>query len=178
MDQVVDLLEQRNVVAIFQGGSEAGPRALGNRSLLYDPRDPEAITKVNKVKRREWWRPFAGSIMLEHAHEWFEMLTIKESPYMSYAMPVKEDKRELIPGIVHFDGTSRIQTVTREQNYHYYNLIENFYKRTGIPLLFNTSFNLAGDPLCHSLDDAIFAIKNSDIDYLYLPEKGEVKCIS
>ena len=178
IDRVVDLLEQQKVVAIFQGKCEAGPRALGNRSLLYDPRDPDASKKVNKIKGREWWRPFAGSVMQEYADEWFEMLTLKESPYMMYSIPVKKEKRDLIPGVIHVDGTSRIQTVTQKQNYYYYRLIKRFYERTGIPVLFNTSFNLAGEVICYTVEDALDILKRSDIDYLYLPERDEVICIS
>ena len=151
---------------------------MGNRSLLYDPRDPDALRIVNSIKGREWWSPFAGSILQEYAHEWFEMLNLKETPYMMYSIPVKEEKKDLIPGVIHVDGTSRIQTVTEEQNHHYYHLIKRFYERTGIPLLFNTSFNLAGEVMCYSLEDAIDILRRSHIDYLYLPEEGEVRCIS
>ena len=178
IDRVVDLLEQQKVVAIFQGKCEAGPRALGNRSLLYDPRDPDALKKINKIKRREWWRPFAGTILKEYAHEWFEMLTLKETPYMMYSIPVKEEKKHLIPGSIHLDGTSRSHTVTHKLNYYYYRLIKRFYERTGIPVLFNTSFNLAGEVICYTVEDALDILKRSDIDYLYLPERDEVICIS
>lgn len=171
---IVDLIDKKNIVSIFQGKTEAGPRALGNRSILYDPRDSDAKEFVNSVKRREWWRPFAASVLLEHAHEWFEMLTIKESPFMMYAIPVKEEKKELIPGVLHVDDTCRIQTVTEEQNYHYYNLIKTFYSRTNIPMLFNTSFNLAGEVICHTLYDAFTTISNSRIEYLYLPEENKL----
>jgi len=171
---IVDLIDKKNIVSIFQGKTEAGPRALGNRSILYDPRDSDAKEFVNSVKRREWWRPFAASVLLEHAHEWFEMLTIKESPFMMYAIPVKEEKKELIPGVLHVDDTCRIQTVTEEQNYHYYNLIKTFYSRTNIPMLFNTSFNLAGEVICYTLYDALTTISNSRIEYLYLPEENKL----
>ena len=90
-NDVVDLLVKNNIVCIFQGRTEAGPRALGNRSVLYDPRDSGALRKVNAAKNRQWWRPFAASVLEEHAAEWFEMLTLKSSPYMMYAIPVKED---------------------------------------------------------------------------------------
>ena len=166
---IVELIDQQNIVCIFQGKSEAGPRALGNRSILYDPRAPNALD-INKVKGREWWRPFAGTVLLEYAQDWFEMLNIKESPYMMYAIPIKEDKKHLIPGIMHVDGTSRIQTVTEEQNYHFYHLIKTFYKKTGIPILFNTSFNLGGEPLVETLDDAVKALDTSRLEYLYCPE--------
>jgi carbamoyltransferase len=168
---VSDLIITGNIVALFQGKSEAGPRALGNRSILYDPRDPNAKDHVNKIKKREWFRPFAGSMLLEYAHEWFDIAGLNESPFMSYAVKVWEDKENLIPGIIHVDGTCRIQTVTREQNYHYYNLIESFYQKTNVPILFNTSFNLGGEVLVETLDDAIDTLKRSEIEYLFLPEE-------
>jgi carbamoyltransferase len=108
--------------------------------------------------------------MLEHVHDYFEMLTIKESPYMTFAVKAKEKAIKEVPSIIHIDNTCRIQTVTREQNKHFYELIEEFYKRTGTPILFNTSFNLAGEPLVETLEDAISTVNRSGIDYLYLPE--------
>ena len=169
---VAKLIEQRNIVCIFQGRIEAGPRALGNRSILYDPRDPGAQKKVNAAKGREWWRPFAATVLLEHACDWFEMLNLKETPHMMYAIPVKENKKNLIPGVLSRDGTSRIQTVTEKQNYHYYHLIKSFYEMTNIPMLFNTSFNLAGEVVCHTIDDATHTLIRSPMNYLYLPEKN------
>ena len=168
--EVVKHIIEGNIVAIFQGQSEWGPRALGNRSILFDPRNPSAKDIVNKVKKREWYRPFAGTIMLEYANDYFEMATIKESPYMSFAIPAKQKAKDEVPGIIHVDGTCRIQTVTREQNKHFYDLIEEFYKQTGVPILFNTSFNLAGEPLVETLEDAKDTVNRSDIDLLYTPE--------
>ena len=168
-DVVKNIIDGK-IVAIFQGGSEWGPRALGNRSILFDPRNPDAKDIVNKVKKREWYRPFAGTILLEHANDYFEMATIKETPYMSYAIPAKQKAKDEVPGIIHVDGTCRIQTVTREQNKHFYDLIEEFYKQTGVPILFNTSFNLAGEPLVETLEDAKDTVNRSDIDLLYTPE--------
>lgn len=168
-DAIDKILEQQ-VVAIFQQSSEYGPRALGNRSLLFDPRNKNGKDIVNKIKRREWFRPFAGTVLLEHANDWFEMGTIKESPYMSYAVPVKEEKRNLIPSITHVDGTCRVQTLTKNQNKNFYELIEEFYKITKVPILFNTSFNLAGEPLVETLDDARSTIERSDLEYIYLPD--------
>ena len=167
--EALEIILKQEILAIFQGASEMGPRALGNRSLLFDPRNKDGKTIVNKVKKREWYRPFAGSVLLEYAPEWFEMGTIKESPYMSFAIPVKEDKKKLIPSITHVDGTCRIQTVTQEQNKHFYNLIKSFYEKTQVPILFNTSFNLAGEPLVETKEDALDTLKRSSIDYLYLP---------
>ena len=168
--EVAKLISERNIVCIFQGRSEAGPRALGNRSILYDPTDPNGKDFVNKVKKREWFRPFAGTVLLEKANEWFDMAGLKESPFMMYAMDVWPDKQEIIKAITHVDGTCRIQTVTEEQNPHYYKLIQEFEKITGVPILFNTSFNLAGDPLVETIEDAMDTLLKSEMKYLYLPE--------
>ena len=169
-EQIAKLISKRNIVCIFQGRSEAGPRALGNRSILYDPTDPNGKDFVNKVKKREWFRPFAGTVLLEKANEWFDMAGLEESPFMMYAMDVWPDKQEQIKAITHVDGTCRIQTVTEEQNPHYYKLIQEFEKITGVPILFNTSFNLAGDPLVETIEDALETILKSELKYLYLPE--------
>ena len=171
---VAKMISERNIVAMYQGRSEAGPRALGNRSILYDPTDPNGKDTVNKVKGREWFRPFAGSMMQEHFEEWFETYGMEETPFMMYAMDFKLDKHGECPAITHVDGTCRIQTVTKEQNEVYHTLIDEFRKVTGVPILFNTSFNLAGEPLVETLDDAMRTIKNSDINYLYLPELGKL----
>ena len=170
------LLEEGNpqIVAIFQGKGEWGPRALGNRSILFDPRDKEAKQIVNNVKKREHYRPFAGSVMKEHAHEWFHMLQLEESPWMSFAIQAKDIAFEQIPTLVHADGTCRIQTVTEEQNKNYYNLIKGFYERTGVPIIFNTSFNLGGEAICETIYDAIDTCNRSMINHLYIPEDQEV----
>ena len=168
--QIAKLISERNIITIFQGRSEAGPRALGNRSILYDPTDPNGKDFVNKVKKREWFRPFAGTVLKEKAHEYFDMVGLEESPFMMYAMDVWPDKQEQIQAITHVDGTCRIQTVTEEQNPHYYKLIQEFEKITGVPILFNTSFNLAGDPLVETIEDALETLLKSELKYLYLPE--------
>jgi carbamoyltransferase len=167
---VVDLLVKKNIVAMFQGRSENGPRALGNRSILFDPRFADGKDFVNSVKRREYFRPFAGSILAEHVHEWFDLRGMEDSPYMMYAVNCQPGIEEKIPSIIHVDGTCRIQTVTEDQNKHYYNLINEFYKETQCPILFNTSFNLGGDPLVETLEDAVDTLVKSEIEYLYLPE--------
>lgn len=173
-DDVAKLISEKNIVALFQGRSEAGPRALGNRSILYDPRDPDGKDEVNKVKGREWFRPFAGSVLAEDADDWFDLAGMAESPFMMYAVNVAADKLQDIPAITHVDDTCRVQTVTEEQNPHYYNLIKAFKNITDVPVLFNTSFNLAGDPLAETIDDALITIDRSDIKYLYLPEIGKL----
>jgi len=164
----------RNIVTMFQGRSENGPRALGNRSIMYDATDPNGKDFVNKVKRREYFRPFAGSILHEFAHEWFDMRGMDQSPHMMYAMNCQPGVAEKIPSIIHVDGTCRIQTVKREQNPHYYDIIKELYEQTGVPIVFNTSFNLGGEPLVETLDDAIRTLANSDIEYLYLPEYNKL----
>jgi len=169
-EDIVNLLSERNIVSIFQGRSENGPRALGNRSFLYDPTDPDGKDHVNKVKRREYFRPFAGTILEEDVHEWFNLRGMKSSPTMMYAVNCQPGIEEKIPAIIHVDGTCRIQTVNEKQNPHYYNLIKAFKEKTGIPMVFNTSFNLGGDPLVETLDDAIRTLAKSDVEYLYLPE--------
>jgi carbamoyltransferase len=168
--EITELLTKKNIVAVFQGRSENGPRALGNRSLLFDPTFKDGKDFVNTVKNREYFRPFAGTILKEHVHDWFDLRGMDESPHMMYAVNCKEGVHEKIPAIIHVDGTCRIQTVTKEQNENYYNLIKTFYEKTGIPIIFNTSFNLGGEPLVETLEDAVRTLKNSKIEYLYLPE--------
>jgi carbamoyltransferase len=168
-DDIAELLVNQNIVAMFNGRAEAGPRALGNRSIMFDPRRPDGKDFVNKVKGREWFRPFAGSVLEEHADKWFEMRGLKSSPFMMYAINVLPEKLGEIPAVTHVDGTCRVQTVSKTDNEAYYNLINAFYKKTGVPMVFNTSFNLAGDPLVETVDDAIDTLRRSDIKYLYLP---------
>ena len=171
---VVNLLIDKKIGAIFQGQLEMGPRALGNRSIIADPRMEDGKDRVNVIKNREWYRPFACSILEEHAHDWFEMGRLESSPWMSYAIPVKENKWKEIPAVIHIDGTCRLQTVNKEQNPLYYNLIEEFYKQTNVPLILNTSFNLAGDPMVHHLFHAVKILSTSQLDFLYLPEIRKV----
>ena len=175
LDTVLDaLIDEEQIVAIFQGESEWGPRALGNRSIMFDPRHPNAKNIVNTVKMRESYRPFACTVMLEHAEEYFEMLQLPESPWMSFAIQCKEKALKDIPTLVHADNTCRIQTVTEEQNPNYYNLIKGFYERTGVPIIFNTSFNLGGESICETVYDAIDTCNRSMINHLYIPEDQEV----
>lgn len=168
--KVVELLCNKNIVALFQGRSENGPRALGNRSILFDPRFEDGKDFVNQVKRREYFRPFAGSILEEDVHEWFDLRGMTSSPHMMYAVNCQPGVAEKIPSIIHVDGTCRIQTVNRSENAHYYDLIKCFKDKTGVPVVFNTSFNLGGEPLVETLDDALRTLAESDIEYLYLPE--------
>jgi carbamoyltransferase len=167
---VAELIAKKNIVAIFQGSSEAGPRALGNRSILYDPRDPDGKDHVNSVKMRESFRPFAGTVLQEYAEDWFDLQGLEESKFMMFAVDVLKDKQNKIPAITHIDGTCRVQTLRKEDNQNYYELIEEFYKITDVPILFNTSLNLAGDAINETLEDAINTFNNSKINYLYLPD--------
>lgn len=169
-EQVANLIADGNIVTIFQGRSEGGPRALGNRSILFDPRVVNGKDIVNEVKHREWFRPFAGSIMAEHVHEWFNLAGRNDSPHMMYAVKCQPGVEEKVPSIIHVDGTCRIQTVTSEQNENYYKLLAAFNTLTGVPILFNTSFNLGGDPLVETLEDAIDTLSRSKIEYMFLPE--------
>lgn len=171
---IIKILRDKNIVAMFQGRSENGPRALGNRSILFDPTFEDGKDFVNIVKKREYFRPFAGTILKEHVHAWFDMRGIEDSPHMMYAVNCQAGIEEKIPSIIHVDGTCRIQTVTKEENLHFYELIEEFNKETNIPILFNTSFNLGGDPLVETLEDAVNTLVKSRIEYLYLPEYGKL----
>jgi carbamoyltransferase len=164
---VADLCDNK-IVSIFQGRSESGRRALGNRSIVADPRSPEMKKMINdKVKHRQWYRPFAPSVLEEHCADWFEGSF--PSPYMSFVFKFKADKLGKVPAVEHFDGTARIQTVNRDQNKVYYDLISHFYQLTGVPMLLNTSFN-DREPICETPDDAICCFMGTDIDFLYFPE--------
>tara|TARA_S200002703_G_C3776544_1_gene239116 strand:- start:55 stop:582 length:528 start_codon:yes stop_codon:yes gene_type:complete len=167
--EAVNLLLQQEVVVIFQGHSEWGARALGNRSMLFDPRNKNAKEIVNKIKGRQWWRPTAATILYEHRHEYLDMHGLDESPYMTFAIDAKPKAVDKVPACVHADNTCRFQTLKREQNKNYYDLIKLFYRETGVPLLLNTSFNLKGYPIVETFDDALLTLQNSAIDYLYTP---------
>ena len=166
---VAQLLADRKVIGIFQSRSESGPRALGNRSILYDPRDPNGRDKINKLKGREDYRPLAATVLHEHAHKWFDMCNLKESPYMLYTLDVLSDE---VPAICHVDKTCRVQTLKKSFNKHYYKLIWEFNHITGVPLVLNTSLNLAGDTIAETVEDAMKTLNGSEMDYLYFPEKG------
>jgi carbamoyltransferase len=167
---IVDTIRNKNIVALFQERCENGPRALGNRSLMFDPTMIDGKDFVNLIKKREYFRPFAASVLQEDAHEWFDLRGMEDSPSMMYAVNCQPGVEEKIPAVIHVDGTCRIQTVTKEQNEHWYNLILEFKNQTGVPALFNTSFNLGGEPLVETIDDAMRTLYNSGINYLYFPK--------
>jgi|TARA_B110000285_G_scaffold182282_1_gene205970 carbamoyltransferase len=175
VSEIVDLIiDEKQIVGMFQGKGEWGPRALGNRSILFDPTNHEAKQIVNDIKKREIYRPFAGSVMAEHANEYFDMKQLPDSPWMSFAIQAREIAYEKIPSIVHADGTCRIQTVTVEQNKNYYNLIKTMYEKNGVPIVFNTSFNLGGEALVETIYDAIDTCNRTEINYLYIPEDQDI----
>jgi predicted NodU family carbamoyl transferase/glycosyltransferase involved in cell wall biosynthesis len=166
---IVDLLTEGKLVAVFQGRSESGRRALGNRSILADPTNPNIKDIINKkVKHRQWYRPFAPSVLEDYANEWFE--NYQPSPYMSHVLKFKQDKLGKAPGVEHFDQTARLQTVKKDQNPNYYKLINEFYLRTGIPMLLNTSFN-DREPICETPEHSLNCFLGTDIDYLYFADE-------
>jgi len=165
------MIADGKIVAWFQGRMEFGPRALGNRSLLADPRRPEMRNILNqKVKHREDFRPFAPSVMSEHADEWFEVgphLTSHE--FMLFAPPVRSERRDRIPAIVHQDGTARVQLVSRKSNPRFHEVISCFHEQTGVPVVINTSFNDSEPIVCTPMD-AIVTFRKSGIDALFMDD--------
>jgi len=162
-----ELLSKGIILGWFQGRMEFGPRALGSRSILADPRDPEMNAKVNNaVKFREWWRPFAPSFKKEAAGEYLESGT--DLPFMIVTAQVRPEKRGVIPSVTHVDGSARPQTVEKEINPLYWRLIDEFGKRTGVPVIMNTSFNLRGEAIVHTPTDAIRTFFSSGMDALVI----------
>jgi carbamoyltransferase len=162
-----EMLANGKILGWFQGRMEFGPRALGSRSILADPRDPEMNAKVNNaVKFREWWRPFAPSMLSEVASEYLESAT--DSPFMVLTAQVRPEKRSVIPSVTHVDGSARPQTVERDVSPLYWRLIYEFGQRTGVPVVMNTSFNLRGEPIVCSPTDAIRTFFSSGMDALVI----------
>ncbi len=151
VDKIIEGINKDKVVAVATGRAEYGPRALGNRSILADPRDPNIKDKVNLIKKRELFRPFAPVVMEEHASKWFDMNFA--SPYMQYT--VKCLQPDKIPSVVHADGTSRVQTVNRDQHRGLWRVLNKFYLETGVPVLLNTSLNIKGQPLLNDENDIV-----------------------
>ena len=168
--EVAKFLYDQKIVAVYNEQAEGGPRALGNRSILFDPRNIFAKNIVNKVKNREWYRPFAASIKKEYFKEYFETHGLDESKFMTISFQSKTQK---IPGVVHVDNSCRVQTVDVDIP-HLYKLLEEFYKITEVPVLLNTSFNKAGEALVETVEDAILTFQNTEIDVLWFPEKNEI----
>ena len=172
IERVVDHLQDGKVIGWSQGKFEWGPRALGSRSILADPRRADMKDIVNvKIKFREPFRPFAPSVLSERAQDYFELDNAAAhypARFMLYVVDVKESKRELIPAITHVDGTGRLQTVQKESNPKYYRLIETFGQATGVPIVLNTSFNLKGEPIVNSPQEAFQTFTRSGMDMLVL----------
>lgn len=164
--QAAELLANDQVIGWFQGKMEFGPRALGGRSILASPIPVTMQARLNEIKDREDFRPVAPVVMEEHAEEWF--VNAKESPFMLFVYDVQPDKADRIPAVRHIDGTARIQTIRRDQNAAYYDLLQAFYNRTGVPVLVNTSFNTRGEPIVCTPRDAIESFWTSPLDALII----------
>ncbi len=190
VDEVADLLSKNKVVGLFQGAMEFGPRALGSRSIIGDPREPEMQTVMNlKIKYRESFRPFAPSVLRRRVHDFFETRDQEDSPYMLLVAQVHPDKRtevtdhgglegldrlklprSEIPAVTHVDGSARLQTVDEDRHPRYAKLIGAFEKRTGCPVVINTSFNVRGEPIVCSLEDAYRCFMATEMDALVLED--------
>lgn len=169
VEEVATALADGKLVGWFQGGMEFGHRALGNRSILADPRSPETRDKVNAaVKYREWFRPFAPAVLAERAEDLFELRPGRRVHFMERAVPVRSAWRERLGAVTHVDGTARLQTVEREVNPRFYELIAAFERRTGVPVVLNTSFNLNGEPIVCTPEHALRTFYSCGLDVLVL----------
>lgn len=167
IEQAVQSIIKGKIIGWFQGELEFGDRALGNRSILADPRRADAKDKINKkIKYREHFRPFAPAILEEKINDFFEKN--EKSVFMEKALKIKKNKRNVIPSVTHVDGSGRLQTVSKKTNFKFYNLIDEFYKITSIPILLNTSFNIQGEPVVCSIEDALKNFYLSGLDELYI----------
>jgi carbamoyltransferase len=185
LPHVAELLDEENIIGWYQGRMEFGPRALGGRSILGDPRSPKMQSTMNlKIKYRESFRPFAPSVLAEKTKAYFDL--DRPSPYMLLVAPVNESiriamnaeqqklfgieklnvPRSQIPAVTHVDYTARIQTVHRETNARYYDLLKHFEAGTGCPVLVNTSFNVRGEPIVCTVEDAYRCFMRTEMDYL------------
>ena len=174
ISKVVEMLLSGKVGAIYEGYAESGSRALGHRSIIANPTIKNGKDIVNHIKKREEFRPFAGSVLEDHADKWFDLVHINgKSPHMLYTVPVVKNKRKIIPAITHIDGSCRVQTV--EKNTVFYNIIYEFFKKTKVPILLNTSFNLAGKPLVHTFSDAEETFYNSELFFLLNIDNNNLK---
>jgi carbamoyltransferase len=166
-NRAAHLLAKGKIIGWVRGRAEFGPRALGNRSILADPRSPDVKDMINlRVKFREKFRPFAPAVLHEAGPTYFE--EYQESPYMERTLKFRREMIARVPGVVHVDGTGRLQTVKREWNAAFYDLIEHFYMLTGIPIVLNTSFNIMGKPISHSVEDVLAVFYSSGLDALFI----------
>ena len=170
--QTARLLSEGQVIGWYQGRMEWGPRALGNRSILADPRRTEMKDVINrKIKFREPYRPFAPSVLEEDAADYFHCSGV--SPYMTFVCRVRDERKDQLPAVTHVDGTARLQTVSRRHNPRFWTLISEFKALTGLPIVLNTSFNVKGEPIVCTPDDAVRCFMKTDIDYLVV---GNIIC--
>ena len=169
MGFIAQKLAAGNVIGVMRGRAEFGPRALGNRSILADPRSRDMKDKINRlVKGREAYRPFAPIIIADKVDEWFE--NAQPAPYMSYTLKWREDKQHLVPAVVHKDGTGRLQTVSPASNPWLYSLAEAFDEITGVPVILNTSLNVMGKPIVHTVNDAVAVLMTTGLDALIIDD--------
>lgn len=167
--EAAQLLAEGEIVGWFQGGSEIGPRALGNRSILADPRDGGMKDRLNqRVKFRESFRPFAPAVLWEYQQDYFNLDV--PTPYMLMVADVFPEKQTVIPAVTHVDGTGRLQTVMREIHPRFYELIEAFYQITGVPVVLNTSFNVKGEPIVETPTDALNCFLHTNFEYLIMDQ--------
>lgn len=169
ISDVCRLLCDKKAVAVFEGAPEAGPRALGHRSILFDPRDPDAKKIVNKIKNREWYRPFAAVVLEGDFSKYFHTLGVPSSEVMTVSFQVREEVKKYIPGVVHVDGSCRVQTVTTG---FLFDLLTEFKKQTGVGVLLNTSLNLAGEPLVQTIEEALAVVRQSSLEAIFFPEQS------
>ena len=166
--EIAEIIKDGKIIGLVYGDSEVGPRALGNRSIVCDPNIADMKDILNsKVKFREWYRPFAPFCKKEEAHKWFETRNFDNLEYMSYAPRVKVDT---LPSITHEDGTARLQVVTEESHSHFYELLTEFGKISETNVLLNTSFNIRGYPILSSIEDALYALNNTEMDYVVIED--------
>jgi carbamoyltransferase len=166
--KIAELIKDGKILGLVYGDSEVGPRALGNRSIVCDPNIADMKDILNsKVKFREWYRPFAPFCKKEEAHQWFETRDFDNFEYMSYAPTVKVDT---LPSITHVDGTARLQVVTEDSHSHFYELLTEFGKLSETNVLLNTSFNIRGYPILSSIEDALYALNNTEMDYVVIED--------
>ena len=167
IEEALEILLNQKILIIFQNDSEWGPRALGNRSIISDPRNKDIKNIINiKIKRRESFRPFAPSILFEEANSWFKNF-FDEDNYMTRVLEFKEEKKSIVPGVVHLDGTGRLQTVKQEDNPRYYKLIKQFNGITNVPMILNTSFN-ENEPIVCKPEEALDCFLRTKMDILVM----------
>ncbi|ARN76132.1 carbamoyltransferase [Oceanicoccus sagamiensis] len=172
-EDVAELIANNNIIGFFAQGSELGPRSLGQRSILCDPRRKDAKKVLNdRVKHREGFRPFAPVILAEEVANWFDLEgTHPESPFMLRVLRFRENAEEKVPGVTHCDGSGRVQTVTKENNGQYYEVLKAFHAKTGVPILINTSLNVMGEPIVETPEDTLYSLAMTDLDYIFIGNK-------